>query len=208
MIFHSNEPYWWFVDIPFTGADYIYEAVKSHLDWPVILDVSDKYWNDDPPKWVRAKEPRPKSVIVIRNPYSRAVALWDASKRDKYGAKEDALNGFEAWLELAINRKKRTKVAWPRKFHRTNCLEQTVWYCQQIRWNYVIQYEHLNYDWNGFLLDTSQKSFDVVVKQSQAEKEWEKYYTSKALEYVQLLWPRDIEVFSSYYWPPKLKGKK
>lgn len=200
MIFHAKNPAWWLLDVPFTGSDYIHKALKKKFDWPDVLDVTSKYWNSAPPKWLKAK--KPKAVIVIRNPLSRAVALWSASKRDKNGAQKDASVGFEEWLKLAYNRKLLTNVPWPREFYQLNCLEQSIWFSSYKYWHYILKHEHLVNDFNGFLADTGQDSIDLKIKLSEDEKNWESFCTGKAVSLVRRLWPQDVVIFSNHYKLP------
>ena len=207
MILYREKPYWFFVDIPFTGSDYVYQAVKQNMPWPTVIDLNHRYsfvekfgWM--PPQW------KLKSVVMVRNPYSRAVALWEDSKKDKK-AREDTRKGFQRWLEIAADRKFKTKVPWPRERNRLSCRQQACWLTSTEKvWTYTLSYEHLEYDFNCFLADLELPAMPIKVQEDYKSTEWKSLYNKRCETLVKYLWPQDTEIFYSQYFPPSVEARE
>jgi hypothetical protein len=196
MLVSMQKPYWWYMEIPRTGSTSIDRGLRhvfTHAKaiyqkhWPVV--PSGTLWFDG------------KSLVSIRNPYSRAVSCW------QYFTKPGDFT-FEAWLEqrLADGFCDVYIEARPQAF----------WFNLVSSWDIVLHQESLQTEFRAVVqeLDSSLQghAYDLKVYNSingpwtnrvkcltSRPHPWQSYYTPKAKELVQKLYAEDFEVLQEHY---------
>ena len=209
MLISLNNPTWFYTGIPRTGSQAIYLAAQQR-NKRVITPFA-RHWPNPPPDWFM--ETNPKSIISIRNPYTRAVScwMWFRTREPRRSFKEQleaAQAGFLPWLKNAYGHYKKTKVAWPSVYTKVACHPQNFW-LKRRKYDYVIKQESLQQDWNAALADMGlpdQKLKIVIVKPSAqalpklCTKDWQYFYRIPGTkELVEELWAEDFEALAPYY---------
>lgn len=185
---------WWYMEVPRTGTSTL-ERTLRHV-FPEAKAIYAKHWPVLPPDdLLRAS----KSVVSVRNPYSRAVSCW------QYFTVPGALT-FVEWLQ---ERKSENFFdiqieARPQSFWLELCQD----------WDFLIRQEVLAEDFWGFVHSfvPDKKEFNLhryndingnwvnrVRHKTSRTAPWQSYYTPEAVELVADIYASDFRYLSSVY---------
>lgn len=216
MILILREPTWWFMEVPKTGSTAVSYAIHDS-----VADFStpyQKHWPVLPPDWFL--ETNPKSVISVRNPYSRAVScwLWCFAKGNAAMSKSARL-GFSSWLGDAAKHKKLNQFAWTQP--NIICLPQAMWLGLH-DYDFVLRQETLEEDLKSALKlmgaspiaviqrNTAKGGYFVKGKDNvrrpsrsrhsdYAEQPWQSHYDDQTRLFVEEIWAEDFEALKPHY---------
>ncbi len=216
MILVLQNPTWWFTEVPKAGSTAVSYAIHdSNVE---IETPYQKHWPVLPPGWFL--ETKPKSVISVRNPYSRAVScwLWCFASGDA-AINKSARTGFSAWLDAAAKHNKLHKFAWRQP--NTVCLPQAMWLGLQ-EYDFVLKQETLEADLQDALRsmgatpiaipqrNTAKSGYFIQGKhggrrpvhsrhRDYAEQPWQSHYGGQAKQMVEEIWAEDFEALKPHY---------
>ncbi len=199
MLVHVGNPAWYYIEPTKTGTSTLCEGLPGLLGDSVCTMLYRKHWPILPPAWFMAKEP--KSVITIRNPYSRAVSSW--WHYANLSQHHDSLSFLE-WTERAMARRAENGIAWRDHNHEHHLSHpQTLWYDLQAEWDFVLKTESLEQDTQRLVqsLHPHVKWRKLIPKNSiTARPPWESYYRDRrAVSNIQDLYQTDFERFAGIY---------
>ena len=193
MLINVESPAWWYMEVPRTGTTTT-TSVLRHL-YKYAYAPYAKHWPLAPPPYLTQKA---KSLINVRNPYSRAVSCWQFF----------TVPGSVSFLDWTYER-----IAKGFVDINIEARPQFFWY-KIAKWDYVIRQECFKSDLSSFLqgmgLPNSNFNFPVLnatgsdwvnrlnLKTSR-EKPWHAYYCSKSEENVKELYSKDFTALSNYY---------
>ena len=188
---------WWYMEIPKTATTAITHALRTYFGksrapyakhWPVLPHI--KFYLNS------------KSLVSIRDPYSRAISCW------QFFCDSEAVPLVE-WLKTCkregfvdINIEARPQSYW---------LQLNV-----SDWDYEIRQEHVTQDLNRFWKETvnrpgseikvkrlntsdSGRWLNRVGKRIKRTKKWQEYYCQDSIKLVQELYEEDFERLATYY---------
>ena len=188
---------WWYMEIPKTATTAITHALRTYFGkccapfakhWPVLPDI--KFYLNS------------KSLVSVRDPYSRAISCW------QFFCDSDTVSLIE-WLDTCkqkgfvdINIEARPQSYW---------LKLNV-----SDWDYEIRQEHVKQDLNKFWKDTVNRSdsemqvkrlntsdsgkwVNRVGKRVKRTKKWQEYYCPDSIKLVQEIYEEDFERLATYY---------
>ena len=188
---------WWYMEIPKTATTSITQALRTYFSksrapfakhWPVLPSVHFYL--------------KSKSIVSVRDPYSRAISCW------QFFCDSDSVPLVE-WLSICkqegfvdINIEARPQSYW---------LQLNV-----SDWDYKIRQEHVKQDLNKFWKDTvnragsemevkrlntsnSGKWVNRVGKRVKRTKKWQEYYCLDSIKLVQEIYEEDFERLATDY---------
>ncbi len=188
---------WWYMEIPKTATTSITQALRTYFSksrapfakhWPVLPSLNFYL--------------KSKSIVSVRDPYSRAISCW------QFFCDSDSVSLVE-WLSTCkqkgfvdINIEARPQSYW---------LQLNV-----SDWDYKIRQEHVKQDLNKFWKDTvnradsemevkrlntsdSGKWVNRVGKRVKRTKKWQEYYCPDSIKLVQEIYEEDFERLATDY---------
>ena len=194
MLISLEKPSWWYMEIPRTGTTTLTKALRSHFISACAPYA--KHWPILPP--ASFLESKPRSLVSVRNPFSRAVSCWQFF----------TVPGSISFLNWTIQRLNHGFFDV-----QIEARPQAFWYDLH-SWNHVIRQEHINEDFQKFLSDlgdTSNPSALPVLNATNSEwtnrlnrktrrdRPWQEYYCDEAKANVLELYAADFSSLSSYY---------
>jgi hypothetical protein len=188
---------WWYMEIPKTATTAITHALRTYFSksrapfakhWPVLPNLSFYL--------------KSKSIVSIRDPYSRAISCW------QFFCDSDSVSLID-WLTCC---KKEGFVDI-----NIEARPQSYWLSLNVNdWDYVIRQENVKQDLNTFWkatvnrpgseievrrLNTSDsgKWVNRVGKRVKRTKKWQEYYCPDSIKLVQEIYAEDFERLATYY---------
>ena len=188
---------WWYMEIPKTATTAITHALRTYFSrscapfakhWPVLPDL--KFYL------------KSKSLVSVRDPYSRAISCWQFFCDSNSVSLVDWLTDRKKKGFVDINIEARPQSYW---------LDLNV-----NEWDYVIRQEHVKQDLNKFWKETvnrpgsvmevkrlntsdSGKWLNRVGKRVKRDRKWPEYYCEKSIKLVQEIYEEDFKRLESYY---------
>lgn len=201
----APEAAWWFMEVPRTGTSTL-ERTLRHV-FEDAKAVYAKHWPVLPPP---AFAKNAKSVVSVRNPYSRALSCWQYF----------TVPGQQTFVEWLQERSKES-------FFDTyiEARPQHFWLSLREDWDFFIRQEHLQEDFwsfvHSFVPDKEQFNLhrynDInghwvnrVRHKTSRPKPWESYFCSESIELVAELYRDDFGYLSNIYeldFPGTLKSE-
>lgn len=189
----EGESLWWFMEIPRTGTSTIERSLKGIF--PESKAVYAKHWPLLPPKAFLALS---RSVVSIRNPFSRAVSCW------QFFTKPGSIS-FVDWT------KERCNEGWF-----DVCIEarpQSFWF-DLWQWDVVIQQEKLADQFWEFIREESPgtERFNLhryndingswvnrVKAKTSRDRPWHTYYCAESEKNVLEMYDSDFTSLAEWY---------
>lgn len=193
MLVNVESPSWWYMEVPRTGTTTTTSALR-HLYKSAYAPYA-KHWPLTPPDFLPKGA---KSLINVRNPYSRAVSCW------QFFTVPGSIS-FLSWTEDRLR-------------HGFNDIQiearpQNFWY-RLSNWDYVIRQENFESDFSLFLRAIGSKylnfKFPVLNatnsdwvnrlnRKTKREKPWHAYYCPSSEKNVLELYAVDFLALEKYY---------
>ena len=196
MLIDHPQGRWWYMESPRTGSTTIDRSLRQLF--PQARAPYQKHW----PLTPGADLPElrgGKSLISIRNPYSRAVSCWQFFTKPGQCTFKEWLTArlTDGFCDIHIE-------ARPQAF----------WFKLQSHWDFVIRQESLNLDFWAAVhsVDPTLGSFELRqwnsingdwVNRVQARTHrgcpWQEFYDQQAQELVRRVYAADFEHLNAYY---------
>jgi len=200
MLVSLQSHYWWYMEIPRTGSTSVFRGLRHAF--PHAKAIYQKHWPVIPnPLHDGALCFEGKSIVSIRNPYSRAVSCW------QYFTRPGKFT-FEAWLEQRLAEGFCDVYIEARP--------QAFWFKLADSWDIILHQESLQSDFCAAVpkLDPLMRGQTYGLKvfnsingpwtnrvqcKTSRDKPWQEYYTAKTVELVQELYAEDFKVLQEHY---------
>lgn len=194
MLISMESPSWWYMEIPRTGTTTLTKVLRKRFSFACAPYA--KHWPILPPK--SFLDSQPLSLVSVRNPFSRAVSCWQFF----------TVPGSVSFLDWTVERLKQGFFDV-----QIEARPQAFWYDLHA-WNHTIRQEHMDDDFQKFLVALGDPVNQVVLpvlnatnsewtnrlnKKTSRERPWQEYYCDKAKTNVLELYQADFSSLSSYY---------
>lgn len=199
MLVHVGSPAWYYIEPTKTGTSTLVEGLPKLLGPSNCLMMYRKHWPILPPKWFMDKEP--KSVITIRNPFSRAVSSWNHyCNRSKF---HESIS-FIDWTERSLARRAENGIAWRNHNYEHDLSHpMTLWYDLREDWDFVLKLETLNQDVQQLFtqLHPLVEWSPLAIKNNAFPADaWKQHYKDRRAERnIKDLYQSDFERFAKIY---------
>lgn len=194
MLINLDSPTWWYMEIPRTGTTTLTKVLRSHFSSACAPYA--KHWPILPP--ASFLESKPRSLVSVRNPFSRAVSCWQFF----------TVPGSISFLNWTIQRLNHGFFDV-----QIEARPQAFWYDLH-PWNHVIRQEHINEDFQKFLSDLGDTSNQATLpvlnatnsewtnrlnRKTSRDRPWQEYYCDETKANVLELYAADFSSLSPYY---------